>query len=550
MRMVILTPSATQSSSPQRSPKPETVPPTPAPTRFFPIQDLPAELFIQILLLSINRNTSSGEIYKHVLHLTQVNKFWKTTVINCPSFWSRLVQYLPPETWDTVLKHNPEGPLEVTCMNYNNPNADLEGFLELAAPHSRRWSGMWFRGMLTDKVLAHMELPTPQMTELGICRSRGPESPERRIKLSDGAGLRYVDVDGMSLPWDTPRLAGLRVVQLSGIRDDIPTVSQLTAMLQASPQLWWLLLSYLGTKYDDESDTDSATSDGPSTYRIGPRDWSTFKSRGTPIYLPYLSTMMLDHIPDDMKYGLLTSIEAPKCECLAVDSINISFIQSRNRIFSSLLAGPIHHSTRMSLLYSRATGYLCIHSASGRSEIPNDWINYIEESPGFDIVINMGRANPGTAWASITDLLKAVGIKKPVDLKLVGRDGRDFPPDILGEWPFITGIETGDHYNAEEILQYIARPKPRILNSDGEVENLVWCCPDLDKITLGDWKQDGGHSAQIVLEQFFQARYGLDITKEAQAVKKNTPLEKGKLVLPSQIAQKVLEEFPVLTYVD
>lgn len=546
-----MTSSVGPDSPPQASPKSEAgTSPTPPTTTFFPIQDLPAELFIQILLLSINRNTSSGDIYRHVLRLTLVSKFWRTTVINCPSFWSRLVQYLPPETWDTVLQRNPEGPLEVTCMNYNNPNADLEGFLALAAPHSERWSGMWFRGMLTDKVLAYMELPSTQMTELGICRSRGIQSPERRIKLSAGAHLKYVDVDGMSLPWDTPRLAGLRVVQLSGIRDDIPTVSQVVGMLQASPQLWWLLLSYLGTKYEDDSDSDTTNSDGALKPRVPPRDWSTYKSKVSSIYLPNLSTMMLDHIPDDMKYVLLTSIEAPNCQCLAVDSINISFIQLRNRSFSSLLSSPIRHSTHMSLLYSRITGYLCIHSASGRSEIPNDWINYIEESPGFDVVVNMGRANLGSAWASITDLLKSVGITKPVDLKLIGSDGPNFPPQTLCDWPFITGIETGDHYNAEGLLEYLSRPKSTVPNADGETMGLEWYCADLDKLILGNWVRGGDLPAQDIMYQFFEARYGLDITQKNQTVKKNTPLQAGKLVLPSKISQFVLDEFPVLEYVD
>ncbi|KIO27975.1 hypothetical protein M407DRAFT_243174, partial [Tulasnella calospora MUT 4182] len=203
----------------------------------------------------------------------------------------------------------------------------------------------------------------------------------------------------------------------------------------------------------------------------------------------------------------------------------------------------------MSLLYSRITGYLCIHSASGRSEIPNDWINYIEESPGFDVVVNMGRANLGSAWASITDLLKSVGITKPVDLKLIGSDGPNFPPQTLCDWPFITGIETGDHYNAEGLLEYLSRPKSTVPNADGETMGLEWYCADLDKLILGNWVRGGDLPAQDIMYQFFEARYGLDITQKNQTVKKNTPLQAGKLVLPSKISQFVLDEFPVLEYV-
>ncbi|KAG9002691.1 hypothetical protein FRB90_011332 [Tulasnella sp. 427] len=528
---------------------------TPPQTTFFPIQDLPAELFIQILLLSINRNSSSGDIYKHVLRLAQVNKFWRTTVVNCPSFWSRLVQYLPPETWDSVLRNNPEGPLEVTCMNYNNPAADLEGFLELAAPHSKRWSGMWFRGMLTSKVLRHLELPTSQMTELGICRTRGAGSPERRIKLSDGACLRYLDIDGMALPWNSPRLSGLRVIQLSGIRDDIPTSSQVVAMLQGSPQLWWLLLSYLGRKSegssDSESDSDS-DSDSSRFRRTRASNLSKFRSNAPTIHLPHLSTMMLDHIPDEMMHTLLTSIDAPNCECLSVDILDVPFIQLRNHTFHTLLSHPVRHSTRMLIQYSQPLAQLYLHSSSGRPEIPNDWVNYIEESPGFNIVINVRRANIGTNPSVITELIRAIGITKPVGLKISGSFGPDFPKELLEEWDFITEIDTTEGYNAEGLLQYLARPKRKVVPAPlGTLErSSIWLCPDLDKLSLGSWPRDGGLSAEIIMEQFFQSRYGLDVTREHQIVRRNTPLQKGKLVLPTTIGQSVLTRFPELEYID
>lgn len=507
---------------------------------------LPTELFIDILASSIDwPNWTLDQIHQ----LARVSKYWFNVIVNSPRFWPEIDVAQGKEITAMVLRRNPTGPLVVRCTTRVDELEQRLEFMKTAAQHHDRWKSLIFKGKVTEAIFPYLESPTPHLTELFIYQYSGGESQQKLLRLTDGIPLRHLDVDFVSMPWDSPRLVGLQSLQIRNLAGRLPRLSQLHIILKACPDLRWLLLAKLSERPPDDPEAPpegrtitvenaaAPEEDSPPVKDIPPSE---------PIPLPFLTTLVLQGVPRPTSHHLLSHIEASGIRCLMADDAHLDHLRESGSSFFNLLKPSISTAKDIEMTYEEATGHFRVTSLP-LPEVSNEWIHWVKQTVGIDLSIRTEKRPE--FWEDLTSFQSAMASTATAGLHLVGEGTEPdasatpseptptFPDHALGHLPQITRIKCSRHYPASAILRYLGR-----INSDASAA-LAWSCPNLTTLELSRWKGDVDAMVEDILA-FARVRYsgseGGQRNEDSDGVKPPVPLE--KLLVPESILERLGSE--------
>lgn len=414
-----------------------------------PIHTLPREILTYILLIRLDPLNWSIRV---VTRFMSVCSSWKSLLENGWMFWPRLRSRYSPRLLELILSRNASGPLHVVCSKWDEEPAK-SGFLKLAAKHSTRWFNLTFAGVVSNAVKEQLHAPTPNLTELNVCSSR-LNVDYVTIDLSEGKTLHHLLLHGVGISWDTPRLRGLRSIQLNRVNHSPPSLSQLYTILASSPQLWYLRLSGIAQGSEAPADTQGAPS--------------------RPILLPALSTLSLRNIPEHFMSHLLTHIQAQACRCVVAADIPLSV--ASDLTFNNLIAPALQVSDGIRITWNGAAISI---SSEPRPEPKFNWISLIEETVGIDITICGGASLAGSK-DGIQSLLGTVTAQAPSKLAVsfapfFSESPIMTAPEFLRHLSSTKAIECKPQSDCQAVLQYLAL--------EGR-EGSGFPCPELESLTV------------------------------------------------------------------
>ncbi|KAG8984977.1 hypothetical protein FRB90_005011 [Tulasnella sp. 427] len=414
---------------------------------------IPPELFIYILLLTVNFHEDSDDVFTTLRTLCLVCRYWRSTVLACSLFWPKICSVSKVEFRDIILRRNPYGALQILCKEGSLNEASLDAFLALSAKHSYRWQALTFQGPLSDRLIKHLEAPAPALVDLFMDQRSGSLG-QKQVKLSDGCHLRHVDLDGVTLPWDLPRLTGLRSLQIRNIKNDLPSVERLGAMLSGSPELWWLLLADFEATTPEPQPEDATTS--TTAAPTAPVQPAIVKL--SPIVLPNLATLVLQALPDNMTSPLLSSIVADKLEKLVATEVSTRPISQDGSGFYDLVNTVVAPMKHVEITYNERSSEFMI--ASERVvDVPNEWIHHIDECPGLLVRAKILPSRP--TWDTVSKFIAKLPIPSS-DNTLVLQDHSEatpFPVQAVNEWDFITEVEISPLHDPRALFNHLALPQ-------------------------------------------------------------------------------------------
>ncbi|KAG8904508.1 hypothetical protein FRB99_001641 [Tulasnella sp. 403] len=439
-----------------------------------PLESLPGELFVNILLWSID--ITNWDI-KDIQKLAGVSKYWLHTILSTPYFWPVLDLSLGERLLNIISKRNHSAPIAVWC----SPAATIptEPFMTSMKQISSRWRTLAFCSDYSDSHLASIESPTPILRDLFVEFLRGPAP--RPIDLAGGVSLQHVDLSGASLHWNSPRLTRLRSLRISSIWDNLPTISQLLTILSSSPELRRLVLEDLSWP------NSSADADCPDPLP-------------TPLTLPLLSTFVLRLISRTYCRYLSTNINAPNCKCAVLEDAPIDSLIIDTPL-SSLVNQFLDQYPRVVLTYQEANQTLVVSTSPAPLLNADSWIHWGDDTPG--LLLTAFATDLG-GWKSLLSLVTAKAQSVYLCLRGPGQGPVEppltsFPIDSLLNLPCIKALDFSSAYPAGPLLRRMGSPSP---NREG---NLAWPLPHLHTLKLDSYDSYDAMLADLVA--FAETRY-------------------------------------------
>ncbi|KAG9045678.1 hypothetical protein FS837_005862 [Tulasnella sp. UAMH 9824] len=375
---------------------------------------------------------------------------WKELLESASVFWPKLHSAYPPETLEMILSRNVSAPLCVVCSEKEEARTKLD-LLELAVKHSSRWRSLTFEGVICDVVKEQLKVHTGNITELYLFDSEGWAFRPNALSLAEGKPFRHVVLDGVTISWDSSRLRGLRSLQLSQITFNSPLLTQLRAVLTSSPGLWYLRLSKVAGLLELQGEDSSSM-----------------------IWLPELSTLILQSLPERFVSHILTHIRAPACRC--VIATDIPFSIASDPAFTDLIASALRISSRVTLSSSGASIFVYSDPVPRGSRT---WIESIEEPVGLKI--GMRRSESGvTSKADAQSVLETVMAHAPSHLEVTFIRSRTAmititAVEVLRNLPSTKAIVVEPDVDCQDIMEYL-------ITGDGEAAGLS--CPELESLRL------------------------------------------------------------------
>lgn len=506
-----------------------------------PIHKLPIELFIDILAWTIDwPNWTLDQIHQ----LARVSKYWYNVIVSSPRFWPEIDVAQGKETTATVLKKNPAGPLVVRCTTrVEEPDQRLD-FMKVSAQHHHRWKSLIFKGRLTDAIFPYLESPTPALSELFVYQYSGGESIQKVLHLSEGISLRHLDVDFVSVPWDSSRLTGLESLQIRNLTSGIPTLSQLHTILLACPNLRWLLLAKLTEAEATPAQPAPADEAAPAPTGTPPAIPEIIKlAPSAPqeiIRLPALTTLVLLSIPQATCHHLLSYIDSSVVRCLMTDDAHLKHFRDSSQTFFNLIKPAISAAKDIEMTYEEASGSFRVATAP-LPEVSNEWIHWVKQTAGIDLVVQTQKQPE--FWGDLSGFQTSMAMAASITLRLVGEGTEPdanattetvstFPDHTLGHFPLINRIKCSRHHSASAILRYLGR-----IQTDAS-GSLGWACPNLTFLELSRWRGDTDAMVDDVLA-FARERYARSEDAESGMAR---PATLEKILVPEAIVERLRTE--------
>ncbi|KAG8951239.1 hypothetical protein FRC00_007342, partial [Tulasnella sp. 408] len=363
----------------------------------------------------------------------------------------------------------------------------------------------------------------------------------------------HLDCDFCSLPWDSSRLSKLQSIQIRNLTRDLPSIPQLRHILEASPQLQWLLLASWS---DDSHETTPAadTSKGKQVAESRPP---------SPVHLPSLETLVLQNVPKDINDYLLTHIHAPACTCLiaGIRPASLRSLPSRlspNQIhpsntFADLLSPAISAAPEIMMSYEEAKGTFRIYS-SPEPEVSNEWIHWVKRKPGINFLFHTDKTPE--IGSDLRHALSGLNLEKATTLNLIG-DGANpsgeatvdtaangettssFPVEALQALPQVTQLFSARNFRVGDVLKHLGQPLAEVSEKTDGGES--WPLPQLSTLSLSRWRPVSDAKGMLdEILQFGLLRKGdMDRTEDDWVGSWPKPLE--RLVVPPEVAEAFKE---------
>lgn len=435
------------------------------------LHQLPSELFLVILLASIPWHHWSLNIIRD---LAKVCRYWRRTVRSSALFWPEIDIKFSQAERELVLRKNPAGILTIRCTKSIEDRTKRKAFLEWATSQVDRMIALFFQGHLSSPAVEFLESSAPRLSELFVYQYDSDNAFQYRIPLSDGVNLRHIDLDFVTLPWESSRLSCLQTIQLRRITGDLPTVLQLHTILASSPRLTWFALAEL------QDGEDAATS-----------SQQAFSTDDT-ISLPLLETIVLRSIPARYYDFVLSHIDAPACACVIVDSAKYDHFKPRSLLANAVQTAIAAGRSKMNLSYTCPNGPLHM-STETTATVNNEWMPWIQVTHGLEIDVIQSHSdvcvedlamvllnfdNGKRGICSLDLVLTSDGADDTTPGKAIASPG--FPVEAFGYMDTLTELTVIGNATILEVLAYLAKPR----------HGKAWPCSRLMTLHVAQWTGD------------------------------------------------------------
>lgn len=251
------------------------------------------ELLIEILLSVLPEDWGARDLR----FLASVCRSWRNIILNTPRFWRVIDSRQVLHSWSQVLQRNKAGSLDVLIRGREVPWGDpqrIRRLIEFITPESQRISSIQFDDYYKSTYIQEFfkNVSLPSMDALSATTWPQPSVP-MHIQVGDGIPLRYLHLVSVTVPWDTPRLSGLKVLTLWNLESNYPTSSQLYHILSSAPFLERFSFSH---------------------WKPGPNAEYPDSQKLAPIKLPLLKSVGVHQIPQSINALLLAMLETPVLE--------------------------------------------------------------------------------------------------------------------------------------------------------------------------------------------------------------------------------------------
>ncbi|KAG8913543.1 hypothetical protein FRC00_002172 [Tulasnella sp. 408] len=223
------------------------------------------------------------DYYRTLFSIRSVCKYWKEVIDTTPRLWTGITSFLNQNILAMALRNSGAQPLYVHYAGYPDGNdAKLKLFL---APSAERWDRLGYRWTY-DSNPQHEVLSLP-LRSLRYLKINGTYGASHKFPL-DAPLLETLAIRSFSLDWAT--LSGLRFLRI--VETPGPSTAELLSLLEASPQLEYLMLR-------ETRSVDSNPDFLPS-----------------PVHLPQLKDLSIISLPIHPLSYILDQIEAPSLQWL------------------------------------------------------------------------------------------------------------------------------------------------------------------------------------------------------------------------------------------
>ncbi|KAG8889101.1 hypothetical protein FRB99_004026, partial [Tulasnella sp. 403] len=379
-----------------------------------PIHQLPGELFLMILQTCHDFygyegwTTDANNLHR----LVQVSTFWRDTIFSSPWFWRVLRDTDREEVMEAMLERNPTADLVLRVES--GSSYSRRRFIKTMVDHSHRWRAIYFVNSYPgEELLALQNATYANLQDLSLILSRG--SNMKKFILSAGQPLRYLELSRVSIPWECPRLHGLKSIRLEYLDADLPSLPQLVAILSSCPELQRIVFrGWEGVPQGLEQDQKNLSD--------------------TCIKLPLLSTLVLRFLHPEITTFLLTHVETSTPCCFVVNKVLPTAFTCPRSAFIKLLAPTLRKTLSLAVTHETEKGSLRIESRPAPRRM-RESVYWADEFPGFFVELPMKdiSAKPED-WVSVFKALDS--LKVPIRLELdrkppVGPEAHLEGPDIF-----------------------------------------------------------------------------------------------------------------------
>ncbi|KAG8908040.1 hypothetical protein FRB99_000858 [Tulasnella sp. 403] len=433
----------------------------PATNAHVPLYQLPPEIFSRVLYLVLEDETDPS---RHRRRLCLVGKAWNHAIRSTPELWTFIDSKESEKQVGDGLRLSGGLPLRVRWTAWCEQPADP------LIQHSRRWSELEIvNNRFQDKTTASLlAATTPKLTRLSIS-SMWKRSSDSVALTEDGANLRYLDLRGLSMNWDSPRLSGLISLRLSHLSSP-PSISRLLDILQTSPHIHTLHLE----DWEGWQDVSPVPPTLPS------------------LTFPNLVHLRLSKIPVAYILAIVKYIQAPQCSDISLDDITdpeCGLFQEYDSGFASLVRR---------LLFSSGEALRLDFAL---------YDDFLQLSSGFQwmsntLSFNVEHFDPPYCFRIISRFVAQLKLNVHLCIDASGWT-RPYHPflsaalDMLS--PTVSKLSIAGEF--KPLLEYLARPQEK------PDETYAWPCPSLRELELTSTGRKKPLNQDIILE-FLRGRWG------------------------------------------
>ncbi|KAG8896376.1 hypothetical protein FRB99_008921 [Tulasnella sp. 403] len=253
------------------------------------IHRLPIEVLAEIFKIAVE--DPFGSHYPWLAEMSRVCTLWATAIHQTPGLWTVLFDRYDLRLVNNIIAKSRNCPLSLSVTSSSQRTTS---FLDRLLPVVYRWGAEQL--FITAQDIEYLQrflknVSAPKLKKLLVyfdnCRGDGSIDV-----FQGGAGcLEELDLEGVSLPWASPLLSGLRILRLGDIYDrDSPTTDQVLTILMQCPDLLELRITCCDVVKSDISHDHSRRVD-----------------------LPHLRDLELIHIlPSTSAYSILSGISSSR----------------------------------------------------------------------------------------------------------------------------------------------------------------------------------------------------------------------------------------------
>lgn len=185
----------------------------------------------------------AGLRVKHLKRLMLVSKHWRDVILSTPQLWCHVDAKMAKAEVTLAIRRSHPHTLRLDLSKVQNL-ARWGDELDRVLEQSARWKTLkaFSDSDHFEEVLTRLEGATPELMDLELCDF----SDSRCLSMGEGRRLHSVLLNGITPPWDSPRLMNLTHLNLARPGQYSPTFEQIsTIIMNCSSMLQSLHLNYM-----------------------------------------------------------------------------------------------------------------------------------------------------------------------------------------------------------------------------------------------------------------------------------------------------------------